>query len=200
MPSIPTKTELLELLRSGGDDAVRRLRALPEADFTKGRYENGWDGKQILAHVASIEWTYRRLIEVAQQPAATAAAAPPSPEVRRTTPEETPGLPTRPAAGGIDAYNARQVEKRTAASPSELIDEFERNRAQTIAAIEAADERLFSAEIRSAGGITGPLAGVLRAVAVEHVRGHVADITGHRELALPDTSGEGGLPGVAKSR
>jgi hypothetical protein len=173
---IPYKTELLELLRNSGDDAVRQLRALPEAAFVEGRYENGWNGKQILAHIASIEWTYRRLIEVAQQadgPRSGGASA-----VRRTTAEETPGLPTRAAAGGIDAYNARQVEKRADASPAELIDEFARNRALTIDAVQAADEALFAAEIRSAGGITGSLGGVLRAVAVEHVRGHVADIAG----------------------
>ncbi|HEY7802176.1 MAG TPA: DinB family protein, partial [Dehalococcoidia bacterium] len=176
MAMMPDKTELLELLRNSGDDAVRQLRALPEAAFAEGRYENGWNGKQILAHIASIEWTYRRLIEVAQQadaPGTGAASA-----VRRTTAEETPGLPTRAAAGGIDAYNARQVEKRADASPAELIDEFARNRALTIGAVRAADEALFGAEIRSAGGITGSLGGVLRAVAVEHVRGHVADIAG----------------------
>ena len=174
---ILSKIELVEMLRASGDDAVRRLRALPADSFAEGRYENGWNGRQILAHIASIEWTYRRLIEVAQQadvPRATDAQA----DVRRTAAQETPGLPTRAAAGGIDAYNGRQVEKRVEASPSELIDEFARNRAQTIAAVEAADEALFTAEIRSAGGVTGPLAGVLRAVAVEHVRGHVRDIAG----------------------
>ena len=156
-----------------------QLRGLPETAFAEGRYENGWNGKQILAHIASIEWTYRRLIEVAQQaPVPSEAAA--SEDVRRTTAEETPDLPTRAAAGGIDAYNARQVEKRADALSTELIDEFARNRAQTIGAVEAAGETLFAAEIRSAGGITGPLAGVLRAVAVEHVAAHVADITGRR--------------------
>ncbi len=184
---VPSKAELLEMLRASGDDAVRQLRALPEAAFAAGRYENGWDGRQILAHIASIEWTYRRLIDVARQaPAQQTTDAPQTTSsgqqsdggVRRTSEAEAEGLPTRPAAGGIDAYNERQVEKRTGASAAELIDEFARNRAQTIAAVEAADEALFPAPIRSAGGITGPLGGVLRAVAVEHVIGHVGDITG----------------------
>jgi hypothetical protein len=171
-----TKAELLDALRTGGDKAIGALRALPEAAFDAGGYENGWNGRQILAHVASIEWTYPRLLDIAAQAAPDAAA--PSAGVRRTTPEEAPGLPTRTAAGGIDSYNDRQVQKRADASVRSLIDEFETNRAATVAAVEAADDDLFARPIRSAGGITGVLADVLNAVAVQHVTAHVADIAG----------------------
>jgi hypothetical protein len=165
---------LIAALRSSGDDAGRRLRVLPQDAYAQGRYENGWSARQILAHVAAIEWTYPRLLDLAQQAQGSAGA--PATGVRRTTPEEATGTLTRIAEGGIDAYNARQVEKRANASIPELIGEFERNRAAPIAAMEAADGALFSRQIRSAGGITGTLADVLRAVAVEHVAGHVRDI------------------------
>jgi len=171
-----TRIELLAALRTSGDDAVRALRAQPEAAFDTGGYENGWNGRQIVAHIASIEWTYPRLLDIAAQAAPDAAA--PAAGVRRTTPEEVPGLPTRTAAGGIDSYNDRQVQKRADASVGSLIDEFERNRAATVAAVEAADDGLFGRPIRSAGGITGVLADVLNAVAVQHVAMHVADIAG----------------------
>jgi hypothetical protein len=171
-----TKSELLAALRTGGADAVRALRALPETAFDAGGYENGWNRKQILAHIASIEWTYPRLLDISRQSAPQAAA--PSAAVRRTTPEESAGLPTRAAAGGIESYNDRQVQKRADASISSLIDEFEKNRATTVAAVEAADDDLFARPIRSAGGITGVLAEVLNAVAIQHVAMHVADITG----------------------
>src|SRR5207249_1199206 len=42
-----------------------------------------------------------------------------------------------------------------------------------------ADEALFAREIRSAGGVTGPLALVFHRVAVEHVLGHARDLLGH---------------------
>src|SRR5439155_10420855 len=72
-----------------------------------------------------------------------------------------------------------RVEKRAQMSVTELIAEFEANRATTMAAIEAADEALFSTTIRAAGGNnTGPLADVLHAVALLHVAGHVNDIAG----------------------
>jgi hypothetical protein len=179
-PHTPTKTELLDALRSSRDEALARLRALPPEDFERGRYENGWNARQILAHVASIEWTYALLLDDAKE----APAAPPTPaaapaQVRRTEPGEAPaGTPTRIAQGGIDAYNDRQVAKRAEASVAELLDEFARNRDATIAAVESADEALFATPIRSAGGITGALAGVIQAVAVQHVLGHVGDICG----------------------
>lgn len=173
----PTKTDVLDALRSSDEEFVTRLSALPPERFEEGRYESGWNGRQILAHVASIEWTYPRLLDVARESLAAGIAAPAGP-VQRTAPEQAPGVPTRTAQGGIDAYNQRQVEKRADASVAELLAEFQRNRAATIAAVEGADGAIFAAPIRSAGGVTGPLGGVLQAVAVGHVLGHMRDILG----------------------
>lgn len=186
MADAPTKQQLVDALRANGAHAVDALRALPDAAFDQGRYENGWNARQILAHVASIEWTYRRLIDVAKQADGqrTESGKQQSGGVRRTSEAESRGLPTAAAQGGIDSYNERQVEKRAGASIAELIDEFERNRAGTIAAVEAADDALLRTSIRSAGGITGELAGVLQAVAVGHVQMHVADITGEEWTGL----------------
>jgi hypothetical protein len=165
-PAPPTKAELLEALRSSGEQLLTSLRPLPAAHFELGRYENGWNGRQILAHVASIEWTYPRLLEIPRR----APAAPPSAAGAEP--------PTRTARGGIDGYNERQVAERAGKSVGELLAEFERNRAATIAAVEAVDDALLASPIRSAGGITGPLAAVFRAVAVGHVTGHMRDILG----------------------
>lgn len=178
MAGAPTKDQLLDILRSTGEDAVTRLRAMPEQDFAQGRYENGWNGRGILAHIAAIEWTYPRLLDLASESTDQATDAPAPREVRRTTVEKSPQLPSRPPRGGIDEYNARQVEKRMSLSPRELIDEFAMNRARTIDAVAAMDESLATRQIRSAGGITGPLSAVLFAVAIDHVMSHVGDITG----------------------
>lgn len=174
---IPSKAELLEALRSSEQELLARLRAHPEEEFQQGRYENGWTGRQILAHVASIEWTYPRLLDLARQ-ALESTASQSSAEAGRTKPEGSGSPPTRMAQGGIDAYNQRQVDKRAQASVAELLAEFQKNRGATIAAVEGADEALLTAPIRSAGGVTGALAGVIQAVAVLHVLGHVNDIVG----------------------
>ena len=161
----PSKRELLAALRASRDEALALICAVPPEHLEHGRYENGWNGRQILAHLASIEWSYPRLIDIARDAAAAPAAAAAGGEA-----------PTREMRGGNDSYNDRQVAKRAAVPTPELIAEFERNRAATIAAVEAADEALFAQPIRSAGGITGTLATVFHAVAVLHVLGHARDI------------------------
>lgn len=161
-----TRAELLEALRASRDYVVATVRALSPERLEEGRYESGWNGRQILAHIASIEWTYPRLIEIAREGPAPGAA-----------PSAAAEPPTRAMRGGNDAYNERQVAKRAHLSGAELLAEFERNRAETIRAVETADEALFTRPIRSAGGITGPLATVLHQVAVEHVLAHARDLT-----------------------
>ena len=161
MADYPSKAELLEALAASRDEVVALVRAVPLERLEEGRYEKGWNGRQILAHIASIEWTYPRLIDIARTPAAEAA---------------TP--PTRAMKGGNDAYNDRQVAKRADLTVPELLAEFEANRAATIRAVEAADEPLFARPIRSAGGVVGPLALVFHQIAVAHVLGHARDIAG----------------------
>lgn len=169
---MPTKAELLAELRAGGDEVVRIVGALSPERLEEGRYENGWNGRQILAHLASIEWTYPRLIDLARE-------APPA-DAQSSTASHSGDPPTRTMRGGNDAYNERQVARRAHLAVADLISEFQRNRAATIRAVEAADEDLFARPIRSAGGRTGPLATVFHEVAVQHVLGHARDIAGLR--------------------
>ena len=164
---VPSKQELLAALRASRDEVLAIVRALPPARLEEGRYENGWNGRQILAHVASIEWSYPRLIDIAR------SAGPAQPAAQTTG-----DPPTREMRGGNDSYNDRQVAKRAHLTPAELLAEFETNRAATIASVETAEEALFARPIRSAGGIVGPLAMVFHQVAVQHVLGHVRDIAG----------------------
>src|SRR5262249_56565715 len=70
----PSKAELLAALRSSRDDVVRMVRGLAPERLEEGRYENGWNGRQILAHLASIEWSYPRLIDIARDAAAAPVA------------------------------------------------------------------------------------------------------------------------------
>ena len=73
----PSKAELLHALHTSRDEVVALVRGLPPERLEEGRYENGWNGRQILAHIASIEWSYPRLIEIARTPPAPAGAPPP---------------------------------------------------------------------------------------------------------------------------
>jgi hypothetical protein len=161
-----TKPQLLAALRLGEKDIIDKLSSLPAERFDEGRYENGWNGRQILAHITAIEWTYPKLIDVAR------GADKPAEKKPDTRP------PTRTASGGINSYNDRSIERYADASAEELLEIFRKNRATTIAAVEATEDDVFLREVKSAGGIQGPLGTVFNYVAVMHVAGHVNDIVG----------------------
>jgi hypothetical protein len=150
-----TKTELIEEVRLAGTNLVVELGNLPVEAFERPGSENGWTGRQQLAHVASTEWTIPKLFELAQADEAVQEAA---------------------AAFDNHAYNDRQVGKRADRTVAELLEEFQKNRAATIAAIEAADESLLSVKVKSAGGVHGKLGRVLQYLCVTHADEHVSEI------------------------
>lgn len=153
-----TKTELIEEIRTAGTNLVVELGNLPPEPFERRGSENDWTGRQQLAHVAATEWTIPKLFQLAQAEATQQAAA----------------------AFDNHAYNDRQVGKRADRTVDQLLEEFQQNRAATIAAIEAADESLLSVRVTSAGGIHGKLGRVLQYLCVTHVNEHVAEITAAR--------------------
>jgi hypothetical protein len=177
---VMTKQQLIDALRTSGQKVTSTLAGIDATSLEQGRYENGWNGRQILAHMASIEWTYPRLLDLARGAPAERSAAP---AVAATRPAPTAAGQPGMASGSpqILSYNDRQVEKRADASVPELIAEFKKNRDATIAAVEAADESLLSKEVTSAGGANGPLATVFNFVAVLHVLDHLKDITGDKK-------------------
>ncbi len=163
MTSDEIQRALVSDLRADAAAIAAALATLEPNALERGAYEQGWTGREIVAHIASIEWTYARLIERASKAA----------EAEDDTSAGGQG------SGGtvdMDGYNARQIEKRQGTPVAELIDEFRANRARTIEAVEAAPAALFARPMRSAGGVSGTLAGVIRGVAIDHVRGHVADL------------------------
>ncbi len=150
------RDELIERLRDSGAAGLAAMHAVPPAALALPGYENGWTVRQIMAHVASMEFTYRRLPDVARGPRDAQA---------------TPG-------GGtfdMDGYNARQVEKRAAQPPAALAEEFLKGRAALIVLAGELDDVLLAVPMRSAGGVTGTLAEVMAGTAVAHVRTHSGD-------------------------
>src|SRR2546423_14505652 len=103
--TVPTKAEIVRMLEETGAEGVARLRGLPEGVWEQGRYENGWNARQILAHIASIEWAYPRLVDVAR------AAAEPKP-----ADSEAPASGSGAAQGGLDDYHPRPGAQRAGAS------------------------------------------------------------------------------------
>jgi hypothetical protein len=156
VPEGLTPDGLEAALEESRDAFLAAASRVPPGRWSGTAFENGWTARELLADVASIEWTYPALIRLAQAPREAAPAA---------------------AGPGIDEYNRRQVEKRRGARVPDLLDEFGRNRARTIAAVRAiAEPRLWGVRVRSAAGHEGPLLAVMWRVAVEHVGDHTRDL------------------------
>jgi len=152
-----TRDELIAELRASGAEALAAMGSVPASALDNPGYEQGWTVRGIMAHVAAMEYAYRRLPDVARGPNRDAQTTP--------TGERF----------DMDAYNARQVEKRRAAAPAELQDEFARGRGALIVTVARIEPELMAMPIRSAGGITGTLAEVIHITAVTHTRQHTAD-------------------------
>lgn len=158
MSGIRSRSELLAALEADASRLPEVAAAIGKAEFEQGVYENGWSARQLLAHLAAIEWTYPRLIEQARMSVAQRSDS---------------------SGGGrfdMDAYNERQVANRAEASIDKLLEEFNRNRRATIEAVGGSEDALLAQAARSAGGVEGTLLEVLASVTVEHVRTHITDL------------------------
>src|SRR5581483_5628381 len=60
--------ELVTELRASGAEALAAMAAVPANALGNPGYEQGWTVRQIMAHVAAMEFAYRRLPEVANSP------------------------------------------------------------------------------------------------------------------------------------
>jgi len=150
------RDELVQDLRDSGSEALAAMMAVPESALERGCYEQGWTVRQIMAHVASMEFAYRRLPELARG----------SRDAQTTTGD---------GRFDMDGYNARQVEKRKSTPPAELAEEFRRGRGALVVLIADTEAELLDTPVRTAGGVTGSLGQAIQETAVSHVRTHGAD-------------------------
>jgi uncharacterized protein (TIGR03083 family) len=156
-----SKEQLIEGLRTSEQQLIESLDSVAAADLESGCYENGWNAREVLAHVASMEWTYAKILDIA---------------AKKPKAEGSPAKSAPPASGAIGSYADRQIEKRAQASVADLLAEFRENRAKTLAAVESAEESILAAPVQSAGGLRGSAANVLQGLAVGHVMMHLNDI------------------------
>ncbi len=154
---MPVKEDVVRVIRESLRDIEGFASSLPEAAWSTGVYESGWNAKQLLCHLAG-EGIFASLM-------ISFAKAPPSPDTL--------------ASFDQDAWNAAQVASRQAKSLAELLDELRSNCERSIAAVEAAPDELLSAHFRApwdAEGPQGPLADVIIEALQDHVRTHLAEL------------------------
>ena len=153
-----SKRGIIEGIRQVQAEAERIAAEMPEDAWDKGVYENGWNAKQILCHVALS----------ANVPAFLIAAAN-SPE-----PAKMPG-----GGDNLDDFNASQVAMRMEKPVSEILEEINRTYELAVNVVQATPDELLVKHIRTPWQTEGELGALILDEDIrDHVLVHLADIPG----------------------
>jgi len=66
-PAAPSRAQLVAALDESAGELLATVRGIDSAAWDQVPPGSGWTRHQLLAHVASIEWSYPRLIDLARQ-------------------------------------------------------------------------------------------------------------------------------------
>ena len=150
------KNDIVTAMRQQLHEIEQLALSLPDAAWTRGVYENGWNAKQLLCHLAESSGVAGFLVGFAQ--------VPPS------------GSSGSGAAFDIDVWNAQRVAALQDKPLPALLDELRGNSESNIAAVEAAPDGLLAKRIKAPWGAEGSVAGIILASIQEHGETHLSDL------------------------
>lgn len=169
---VVSKADVLRALRAGEQGAGERLSAISPEQFEQGSFEQGWNARQTLAHVASMEALYRGMITLLTG--------------RRSVDEDAPGPPSGVPApdpeeddeeGSVSFEFLFQtlIDERADATPAALLSEFRRHRRGLIRIVTETDEALLC---RPLGSPEAPAESLAATVCqhVLHLDAHISQI------------------------
>lgn len=162
---VASRQDVIDTLIEVRTDVERLVEAAPESAWTKGVYENGWDARQVLAHIASTSGVASFLLAMANLPESSGAALGGAPGFDRVAFDRQ-----------NDEFNRQQVAMRSGKSVEELLDEIRGNLLRDIQAVEVASEELIARHYRAPWGVEGTVGEVITASLREHLGTHVADL------------------------
>lgn len=152
---VTTKEDVLAAMDAFSAE-VEALASLPEEEWETGVYENSWNAKQLLCHIASTAGIAGFVLTLARTPV-------------------TAGM-----GGGAgfdnDAFNAQQVQARQGKPLANIFNEIRdtMNRDRQVA--QAAPDQLLGSMFRAPWGTEGTVAEVIADSFKEHLGTHVAEI------------------------
>ena len=149
-----TKQQIVDAYRRAEQQAEEVVAAAPDSAWGRGAYEQGWNAKQLLCHIADSCGVARFLISYAKDP--------------RPLP---PGVEF-----DIDKWNAQQVALREGKIISELLSELQVNIGREVEAIEATPDDLLARPTRAPWGDEGTLGDLIMGTITNHFHMHLADL------------------------
>ena len=152
-----TKEEIIEAIDKARGEARRLASAASDSAWTSGVYENGWNAKQVLCHLALAANVPAYLIGIAQAPKSSSG-------------DGAPGL-------DVDEFNEREVARRQEKPVSEILDEIDATYETSISAVTVAPDDLLAGTMRTPWGTEGVLAAlILHEDLRDHVMVHLSEM------------------------
>jgi len=148
------KGDVIGAIRDAQDEVERLVSSAPESAWSRPGYEQGWNAKQLLCHIASTSGVAGFLVSMAKAPGAGGIGA----------------------DFDVDAWNAQAVAARQDKPIAEVMEEVRGNCQRDIESIQDAPADLLAGHFRAPWGPEGSLADVIAGSIGEHLMMHVRDL------------------------
>jgi Mycothiol maleylpyruvate isomerase N-terminal domain len=148
------KSEVIAKMQGLLAEIEQVVSDLPAGSWSKGIYEEGWDARQLLSHMASTSGTAGFLLRL--------GAASSSSEL--------------PAGFDNEAFNRQQVAARQDKRPADLVAEIKGIFERDIPAVRAAPDELMQKHFRAPWDVEGELGDVIVMSLEGHLGMHLADL------------------------
>ncbi len=148
------KTDVIAKIRDSQRAVEELASSTPESAWSKGAYEQGWNAKELLCHIASTSGVAGFLVMMAK----------------------SPGSGGMGADFDVDAWNAQAVAARRDKSITEIVEEMRGNCQRDIESVESVADDLLAQQFKPPWGEEGPLGDVIVSSIEEHTMMHVRDL------------------------
>jgi hypothetical protein len=152
-----TKQDIVSTIEALQSDLQQAVESMPEAAWSEGIYESGWNARQLLSHIASTSGVTSFILNMAQAPS-------------------LPASDPRGGAFNIDDFNKIQVEMRAGKSVEEVLAEIRSNLQRDIGVVQAADETLLDKHFKAPWDAEGLVGDMIVSSLHEHLGMHLADL------------------------
>lgn len=148
------KTDIIDVIRGTQGEVEKLVSSAVESAWSKPAYDQGWNAKQLLCHIASTSGVAGFLVGMAK----------------------APGSGGMGADFDVDAWNVQAVAGRQDKPITEVLEELSGNCQRDIESIENAPADLLAQHFRAPWGAEGSLADVIVGSIEEHLMMHVRDL------------------------
>jgi len=159
---VATKDEIVNTIQNVQSDIEQAVSSMPEQAWATGVYEDGWNARQILTHMASMSGITGFVLNLASAPAGTGSGI--------------------GADFNVDDFNRVQIAAREGASPAILVGEIRASFEKDISAVRTAPDELIKKHYRTPWEIEGEVGDIIVNSLNDHTGMHLADLRSAQTL------------------